>query len=216
MAFYPSWEEAPADRRFQGPEERANREVREKWWPRAHASAQRMLDEGTPFVWIPHADWVGHWHQFDMDKTAPHGRLPTGPLYVDWHGLLDLQRRLVTPYVQRAAAHDVVIGQRGSEDPEPAASRMPGGNVGPVRVEQRRLWGSLLAPVYLQLLEGIRRVSDGQNGATLCRECHQPFLTLDARRSSFCNDRERFRFAQRERRRRIGAKVIDFPLRPPT
>ena len=64
---------------------------------------------------------------------------------------------------------------------------------------------SQLAPIYLQLLEGLRRVTDGQRGAGLCRECGQPFLTLDARRSSFCTDRERFRFSQRERRKRLGA-----------
>jgi hypothetical protein len=57
----------------------------------------------------------------------------------------------------------------------------------------------------LQLLEGLRRVAQGQCGAGLCRECGQPFLNLDARRSSFCVDRERFRFSQRERRKRLGA-----------
>ena len=74
-------------------------------------------------------------------------------------------------------------------------------------VHERRWWSSLLAPVYLQLLEGLRRVTEGQRGAGLCRECGQPFLTLDARRSSFCTDRERFRFSQRERRKRLGATV---------
>jgi hypothetical protein len=72
---------------------------------------------------------------------------------------------------------------------------------------QRRWWSSLLAPVYLQLLEGLRRVTEGQRGAGLCRERGQPFLTLDARRSSFCTDRERFRFSQRERRKRLSARA---------
>jgi hypothetical protein len=174
------------------------------------------VDEDVPFIWIPYTDWAGHWHQFEMDGATPHGRLPSGPLHVDWHGLVDLQRRLITPYVQRAAVHDVVVGQRGSADAASSDESAPEANLGPVRVEQRRVWRSLLAPVYLQLLEGLRRVSDGQSGATWCRECGQPFLTLDARRSSFCNDRERFRFAQRERRRRLGGQVIEFPLRPPT
>jgi hypothetical protein len=74
----------------------------------------------------------------------------------------------------------------------------------PLVVHERRWWGPLLGPVYLQLLEGLRRVTEGQRGAGLCRECGQPFLTLDARRSSFCTDRERFRFSQRERRRRLS------------
>jgi hypothetical protein len=77
----------------------------------------------------------------------------------------------------------------------------------PLVVHERRWWTSLLAPVYLQLLEGLRRVTEGQRGAGLCRECGQPFLTLDARRSSFCTDRERLRFLQRERRKRLGARA---------
>ena len=66
--------------------------------------------------------------------------------------------------------------------------------------------GSVLAPVYLQLLEGLRRVTEGQRGAAFCKECGQPFLTLDARRSSFCNDQHRYRFSQRERRKRVEAE----------
>jgi hypothetical protein len=71
-----------------------------------------------------------------------------------------------------------------------------------------RSWESVLAPIYLQLLEALLRVSDGQSGAAFCRECGQPFLTLDARRSAFCNDRERFRFTQRERRKRLKTITI--------
>jgi hypothetical protein len=74
----------------------------------------------------------------------------------------------------------------------------------PLVVHGRRWWSSPLAPVYLQRLEGIRRVTEGQRGAAFCNECGQPFLTLDARRSSFCTDRERFRFSQRERRKRLS------------
>ncbi len=82
---------------------------------------------------------------------------------------------------------------------------------GPLEVHEHRRWRSLLAPVYLQLLEGLRRVSEGHRGAAFCRECGQPFLTLDARRSSFCNDRERFRFTQRERRKRLAAPSPNVP-----
>ncbi len=78
----------------------------------------------------------------------------------------------------------------------------------PLVVHERRWWSSLLAPVYLQLLEGLRRVTEGQRGAGFCRECGQPFLTLDARRSSFCTDRERFRYSQRERRKRLSVTTL--------
>jgi hypothetical protein len=69
-----------------------------------------------------------------------------------------------------------------------------------------RRWRSVLAPIYLQLLEGLRRVTEGQRAAGFCRECGLPFLTLDARRSSFCTDRDRFRFSQRARRKRVDAE----------
>ena len=81
---------------------------------------------------------------------------------------------------------------------------------GPLTLHERRWWESLLAPVYVQLLEGLIRVTEGQRGAAFCRECGQPFLTLDARRSSFCTDRERYRHGQRERRKRLAV----FSARP--
>lgn len=79
--------------------------------------------------------------------------------------------------------------------------------LGPLMVHERRWWDSLLAPIYVQLLEGLIRVTEGQRGAAFCRECGQPFLTLDARRSSFCTDRERYRHGQRERRKRLAAQT---------
>ena len=71
---------------------------------------------------------------------------------------------------------------------------------------EARIWQSILAPIYLQLFEALRRVTEGEPGAATCRECGQPFLVLDARRRFFCNDRERFRFSQRQRRRRLAAE----------
>ena len=44
----------------------------------------------------------------------------------------------------------------------------------------------------------------GGLGAAICRECGRPFLVLDARRRFFCNDRERYRHAQRQRRKRLA------------
>jgi len=54
------------------------------------------------------------------------------------------------------------------------------------------------------LFESLRRISEGLPGAAVCRECGQPFLIIDARRRHFCNDRDRYRFTQRERRRRLA------------
>ena len=178
----------------------------EQWWPTAHAAWQRILSEGIPILWVPLASWYQEdWADYDIELGPPSGRSPVGRLSADWWGLVELERRLLTPYVRRAAEYQVEIGRPGLErdltrDGTSMTDRFPG----PLVVHERRWWSSLLAPVYLQLLEGLRRVTESQRGAALCRECGQPFLTLDARRSSFCTDRERFRFSQRERRKRLG------------
>lgn len=69
---------------------------------------------------------------------------------------------------------------------------------------EERVWQSILAPIYLQLFEALRRITEGEPGAATCRECGRPFLVLDARRRFFCNDRERYRHAQRGRRKRMA------------
>jgi hypothetical protein len=67
---------------------------------------------------------------------------------------------------------------------------------------ESRTWRSILHPIYAQLFEALRRITEGKPGATVCRECGRTFLVLDERRSLFCNDRERYRYAQRQRRER--------------
>jgi hypothetical protein len=166
-----------------------------------------MIAEGVAMLWVPESDWAYEWSEYDIELSPPSGRSPTGRLSSDWGGLVELERRLLAAYVRRAAEYQVEIRRAGYErdltrEGESLADHFPA----PLIVHERRWWSSLLAPVYLQLLEGLRRVTEGHRGAALCRECGQPFLTLDARRSSFCTDRERFRFSQRERRRRLSAQ----------
>lgn len=183
----------------------------EQWWPTAHAAWQRITKEGIPTLWVPLVSWYQEdWVDYDIEVGPPSGRSPVGRLSADWWGLVELERRLLAPYVRRAAEYQVEIGRADlkrdlSREGESLVDRFPG----PLVVHERRWWSSLLAPVYLQLVEGLRRVTEGQRGAGLCRECGQPFLTLDARRSSFCTDRERFRFSQRERRRRLGSSALE-------
>lgn len=183
------------------------RQFTEEWWPTAHAAWQRITREGIPILWVPLTSWYQEdWIDYDVEVGPPSGRWSTGRLSSDWWGLVELERRLLAPYVRRAAEYEVEVRRGGfgrdlSRDGESMTDPFPG----PLVVHERRWWSSLLAPVYLQLLEGLRRVTEGQRGAGVCRECGQPFLTLDARRSSFCTDRERFRFSQRERRKRLGA-----------
>ena len=140
-----------------------------------------------PRLAVPEDAWTRYWVHYDLPVPEPetiHRRLES-----DRDGLLEVQRRLIEPYVQSAVATDVRLERLGEE----------------LAVRETRVWGSILVPIYLQLLEALRRVSEGKPGATWCRECGQVFLTLDARRSAFCTDRERMRFAQRVRARTLAS-----------
>ena len=150
------------------------------------------LPAGLPRLPVPQEPWTRYWGGYDLPIPDPgerERRLPT-----DRDGLLELQRRLIEPYLQSAVASDVRI-ERGDDG---------------LVVRETRIWGSILAPIYLQLLEALRRVSEGKPGATWCRECGEVFLTLDARRSTFCTDRERVRYAQRGRPR--GGPAPESPI----
>jgi hypothetical protein len=114
------------------------------------------------------------------------------PLSLDWRGLVELERRLLEPWVQQAARYEVGLVYT----PE-----------GPLDTLRIQVWTSVLAPIYLQLFEGLRLATERHLGAAFCRECGLPFLTLDARRAVFCTERERNRYAQRLMRRRQAAKA---------
>ena len=107
----------------------------------------------------------------------------------------EIARRLLEPYIQKASVTSLELG---------AVDGAVGSDVAPFEVVERRDWRSALIPIHLQLLEAYRRVAEGLPGAASCRECGNPILALDPRRTAFCNDRERFRFAQRERRKRLA------------
>lgn len=176
------------------------------WLGASSNVAMRTEPDGVPILWVPASGWYNVWDDYDVESGPPSGRWSTGRLSADWWGLVELERRLLEPYVRRAAEYEVEVRRAGFErDLSRRGVSLEDYFPGPLVVHERRWWSSLLAPVYLQLLEGLRRVTEGQRGAGLCRECGQPFLTLDARRSSFCTDRERFRFSQRERRKRLSA-----------
>jgi hypothetical protein len=175
------------------------RRFRQEWWPTAHAAWLRIEAMDVPKLWIPQAGWAEHWRDDYYGASDSPTGWPSGKLSSDWYGLIELERRLIDPYVRLAAARTVDLDRL--EGPSHASDGMSWTR--PIVVRERRRWTSILAPIYLQLAEALRRVSEGKAGAAFCRECDQPFLTLDARRSMFCNERERFRFAQRDRRRRL-------------
>lgn len=142
--------------------------------------------EGT--VWVPEGRWNEHW-SFLIDIPNPDRLRDLLRLSVSREGLMEVVRTLLEPHVRIASQSEVDLLWPETEYP--------------LVVSERRRWHSVLSPIYLQLLEGLRRVTEGQLGASYCRECGEPYLTLDARRSSFCTDRHRLRFFQRERRRRV-------------
>jgi hypothetical protein len=121
-----------------------------------------------------------------------------GSIESSWRGTLELERLLIAPYVGRAVERRFSLEMEDEE---------VGGVSRSVLVpREERQWRSVLAPIYLQIFEALRRITEGEPGAARCRECGRPFLVIDARRKFFCNDRERYRHAQRERRARLRAE----------
>ena len=177
-------------------------------WSRAHDQWQRLVAADLPRLWVPRANWDDDWSVYGFDERPPHGRRRWGRLSSDWHGLLELQRRLIEPFVKRAANFEVDVDRERWWVEEPDATGHTEVIQPELLIRERRLWRSILAPIYLQLLEALRRVSEGKPGAVWCKECGRPFLTLDARRSTFCTDRERLRYAQRDRRERIAVSGV--------
>ncbi len=173
----------------------------EAWWATAHASWQRVQRQQVPLLWVPKAGWQAFWLRYGAaHPTDGDSDLRWRPR-TDRAGLVWLQLQLMAPFLSRAIATQGEV-DFGLARQVPDGASVP---LAPIEIYEARTWRSLLAPVYLQLFEALRRISEGHSGATLCKECGQPFLTLDARRSSFCNDRERFRFTQREHRKRLAA-----------
>ena len=128
-----------------------------------------------------------------MADLAPHPRFA-----------YDLALFEIGPRVERALAPSVIVrGARLREGP----SAFPDTNPFSVIPIVQRRWSSILGPIYLQIYEALRRVSEVRPAARLCRECGQPFLVLDGRRIAFCNDLERARFNQRRYRERKVAQV---------
>ena len=92
------------------PRRRQRKRFTEQWWPTAHAAWQRIRSEDIPILWVPESDWAYEWSEYDIE-LPPSGRSPTGRLSADWWGLVELERRLLTPYVRRAAEYQVEIGR---------------------------------------------------------------------------------------------------------
>lgn len=138
--------------------------------------------------------WYGYWEP-DVPSLEDAKLLPgIESIGSTWASMLELERLLMEPYVRHA------VERRFHIDIEPA----PDDGHPTLVPREERTWISILAPIYLQLFEALRRISEDDPGAAICRECGQPFLMLDARRRYFCNKREGFRHAKREQRKRLA------------
>jgi len=130
-------------------------------------------------------------------RASLEARRRSHTLGTTWDDAVELVRLIIEPRLQ------VAVERRFATE---RVAQQSGGVARHVLVpREARVWPSILQPIYLQLFEALRRITEGEPGAALCRECDQPFLVLDARRRFFCNDRERTRHSQRDRRRRLSA-----------
>ena len=160
------------------------------------AERLRAATDGWPVVEVGEFLWYDGW---DRDEPAPDGPLPWSPedkarvLGSTWDQTVALERLLIVPYVKRAVERTFTV----AFEPQDV-----GGETRPVLLpREERVWHSILAPIYLQLFEALRRITEGEPGAAICRECGRPFVVLDARRRFFCNARHQFRHSKREQRR---------------
>lgn len=166
---------------------------------------QRRLAAVTadrPLVSVSAAAWEDTWRP-DEDlygvRVSRPGRRKEALAGSSWHDTVELERLLMAPYLERAMERIFSIEWRSAEAADVTRSVLV--------PRENWIWRSVLAPIYVLLFEALRRLTEGEPGAALCRECGQPFLMLDARRRFFCNDRERYRSTQRERRRRLALEA---------
>jgi hypothetical protein len=147
-----------------------------------------------PTVRVRPLGWYGWWVPEDTQDSPDADLDPVDAhLGSTWESAVKLEQWLIEPYVSRAVERRFqIVPERRPEDGRTVL--VP---------KEDRVWASILAPIYLQLFEALRRITEGEPGAAICRECGRPFVVLDARRRFFCNERERFRHSKREQRRRV-------------
>jgi len=152
-------------------------------------SRLRAATDGWPTVAVGDGNW--------STMTAARARV----LGSTWDTAIELASVLIEPYVAEAVERRFTFVRESRETGT--------GERAVLLPREERTWRSILLPTYLQLFEALRRITEGEPGAAICRECDRPFLVLDARRRFFCNDRERTRHTQRERRRRLQGDPVE-------
>ncbi|MHB8892844.1 MAG: hypothetical protein ACYC65_12455 [Candidatus Limnocylindrales bacterium] len=115
----------------------------------------------------------------------------------------DLTMDAISEYIMRAMQPEIdLLGSR----PPSGRPLFPGARDVAVVPSIRYEWRSIIAPIYLQLYEALRRLSEGRPGARTCAECDQIFLVLDGRRERFCTNAEFARNRQRRYRERQAVR----------
>jgi hypothetical protein len=145
--------------------------------------------------------WFGYWRPVHGEtgyRLRDEAREKATVLGSTWDQAIELERTLISPYVALAVERRFTI-EREPRD-------LDGLTRSVLVPREQRVWRSILAPIYLQLFEALRRITEGEPGAAICRECGRPFLVLDARRRFYCNERERYRHAKREQRKRLSTQ----------
>ncbi|MGH2407136.1 MAG: hypothetical protein ACRDF7_03515 [Candidatus Limnocylindrales bacterium] len=147
-----------------------------------------------PRVWVHPWGWRDYWGRLTargMQFVPDEDELRR--LGSEWDGILEVEGRLISPYVNLAAERRFRTAFEIRADGRQVWA-----------THEDREWHSVLAPIYLQLFEALRRISEGEPGAAVCRECGRPFLVLDGRRRFYCNERERARYQMRAHRQRAA------------
>ncbi len=115
--------------------------------PRAGYEQTRPAQR-APTLWVPEAAWLSDWDPY-VRREPPSEPLRPRRLTADWQGLVELERRLLQPWIDRAATFAVDMAYD---------------DAGQLAVRQPLSWNSVLAPIEGQLLEGLRRGTEGRIG----------------------------------------------------
>lgn len=150
--------------------------------------SEHRLDGGWDRATVPvgqtRSVWTGHPGIDGVDA-----------LVGTWEGTVEFTRRLIEPYVTIALRREFGLEFQEAETKH--------GRRAVLHAWDWRVWRSILAPISLQVLDSLRRVSEGEIGAATCQQCGEGFLVLDGRRRRFCNERHRHRWTERQRRQRL-------------